>query len=251
MKHLLSALLLALIATSVAPSVLAGDAEIRKSIESSFPGTKIGSITKAPVNGLFEVIANGEQGPLVIYSDDKGEYVLVGDLLNVQSKRNLTRERMDKLTEVKWDSLPLGNAIKVVKGDGSRKLAVFSDPDCPYCKKAEAEFNKLDNVTIYTFAYPLPMHPDAARKSKLVWCSKDRAKAWQDLMLKGVVPSGKADCEDPIDENLALGAKLRVDGTPALIFPNGKRIPGYVDAGRLETMLNTMSGGNGKNGTKN
>jgi thiol:disulfide interchange protein DsbC len=249
MKHILSALLLALAATSVATPALAGDAEIRQSIESRFPGTKISGIAKSPVNGLFEVATDGPQGPLVIYSDDKGEYVLVGDLLNLHSKRNLTRERMEKLTEVKWESLPLNDAIKVVKGNGSRKLAVFSDPDCPYCKKAEAEFAKLDDITIYTFAYPLPMHPDAGRKAKLVWCSKDRAKAWQDLLLKGVVPNGKADCENPIDENLALGAKLRVDGTPALIFPNGKRIPGYVDAGRLETMLNSMAGG--KSAAKN
>jgi thiol:disulfide interchange protein DsbC len=142
---------------------------------------------------------------------------------------------------VKWDSLPLHNAIKVVKGDGSRKLAVFSDPDCPYCKKAEVELNKLDNITVYNFAYPLPMHPDAGRKAILVWCSKDRAKAWQDLMLKGIVPTGKADCKNPIEDNLALGEKLRIDGTPAMIFPNGKRIPGYVDATRLEAMLNTMN----------
>jgi thiol:disulfide interchange protein DsbC len=245
MKHTLTALLLTLLAAAA----LAGESEIRQSIESRFPGTKISSISKSPVHGLFEVISDSPQGPLVIYSDDKGEYVLVGDLLNVQSKRNLTRERMDKLTEVKWDSLPFNNAIKIVKGNGSRKLAVFSDPDCPYCKKAEAEFAKLDNVTIYTFTYPLPMHADASRKAKLVWCSKDRAKAWQDLMLKGTLPSGKGDCDNPVDENLALGAKLRVDGTPALIFPNGKRIPGYVDAGRLEAMLGSMSGG--KSGVKN
>jgi len=245
MKHTLTALLLALLATSA----LAGDGDIRKSIEGSFPGTKIGSITKSPIHGLFEVVSDGPQGPLVIYSDDKGEHLLVGDLLNVQSKRNLTRERMDKLTEVKWDSLPLGNAIKVVKGNGSRKLAVFSDPDCPYCRKAEAEFAKLDDITIYNFAYPLPMHPDAGRKAKLVWCSKDRAKAWQDLMLKGTLPNGKADCDNPIDENLALGAKLRIDGTPAIIFPNGKRIPGYVDAKRLEAMLDGMAGG--KSSAKN
>jgi thiol:disulfide interchange protein DsbC len=245
MKHTLTALLLTLLATSA----LAGESEIRQSIESRFPGTKISSINKSPVSGLFEVVSDSPQGPLVIYSDDKGEYVLVGDLLNVQNKRNLTRERMDKLTEVKWDSLPFNNAIKIVKGNGSRKLAVFSDPDCPYCKKAEAEFAKLDNVTIYTFTYPLPMHADASRKAKLVWCSKDRAKAWQDLMLKGTLPSGKGDCDNPVDENLALGAKLRVDGTPALIFPNGKRIPGYVDASRLEAMLGSMAGG--KSGVKN
>lgn len=243
MKHTLTALLLALLATSATTSALAGDGDIRKSIEGSFPGTKINGIAKSPISGVFEVVTDGPQGPLVIYADDKGEHLLIGDLLNVQAKRNLTRERMDKLTEVKWDSLPLGNAIKVVKGNGARKIAVFSDPDCPFCKKAEAEFNKLDDVTVYNFAYPLPMHPDAGRKAKLVWCSKDRAKAWQDLMLKNVLPTGKADCDNPIDENLALGAKLRVDGTPAIIFPNGKRIPGYVDAKRLEGMLDSMANG--------
>jgi thiol:disulfide interchange protein DsbC len=247
MKHTLTALLLALLATSVA--AMASDSDIRKSIEGSFPSTKINSIAKSQIHGIFEVVTDGPQGPLIIYSDEKGEHLLIGDLLNVQTKRNLTRERMDKLTEVKWESLPLGNAIKVVKGNGSRKLAVFSDPDCPYCKKAEAEFNKLDDVTINNFAYPLPMHQDAGRKAKLVWCSKDRAKAWQDLMLKGSLPTGKTDCDNPIDENLALGAKLRVDGTPAIIFPNGKRIPGYVDAKRLEAMLDSMA--NGKASAKN
>jgi thiol:disulfide interchange protein DsbC len=237
MKITLTALLLALISTAT----LAGESDIRKAIESAYPGVKISHIAKSPINGIFEVSTDGPQGPLVVYSDNMGEHLLIGDLLNIKNKRNLTRERMDKLTEVKWDSLPLHNAIKVVKGDGSRKLAVFSDPDCPYCKKAEVELNKLDNVTVYNFAYPLPMHPDAGRKAILVWCSKDRAKAWQDLMLKGIVPAGKADCKNPIEDNLALGEKLRIDGTPAMIFPNGKRIPGYVDATRLEVMLNTMN----------
>jgi thiol:disulfide interchange protein DsbC len=237
MKITLTALLLALISTAT----LAGESDIRKAIETAYPGVKISNIAKSPINGIFEVSTDGPQGPLVVYSDHMGEHLLIGDLLNIKNKRNLTRERMDKLTEVKWDSLPLHNAIKVVKGDGSRKLAVFSDPDCPYCKKAETELNKLDNVTVYNFAYPLPMHPDAGRKAILVWCSNDRAKAWQDLMLKGIVPSGKADCKNPIEDNLALGEKLRIDGTPAMIFPNGKRVPGYVDATRLEAMLNSVS----------
>lgn len=237
MKITLTALLLALISSVT----LAGESDIRKAIESAYPGVKISHIAKSPINGIFEVSTDGPQGPLVVYSDNMGEHLLIGDLLNIKNKRNLTRERMDKLTEVNWDSLPLHNAIKVVKGDGSRKLAVFSDPDCPYCKKAEVELNKLDNVTVYNFAYPLPMHPDAGRKAILVWCSKDRAKAWQDLMLRGIVPTGKADCKNPIEDNLALGEKLRIDGTPAMIFPNGKRIPGYVDATRLEAMLNTMN----------
>jgi thiol:disulfide interchange protein DsbC len=242
MKPTLTALLLALMATtSLATSALASEDDIRKSIEHSFPGTQINSIAKSPVNGIFEVVTDGPEGPLVVYADEKGEHLLIGDLLNVQSRRNLTRDRMDKLTEVSWDNLPLDNAIKMVKGDGSRKLAVFSDPDCPYCKKAEAEFAKLDNITVYTFAYPLPMHPDAERKAKLVWCSDDRAKAWHDLMLKGIVPKGKTDCDNPVEANLALGAKLRVQGTPAMIFPNGKRIPGYVEANKLEKMLDEMA----------
>lgn len=238
MKITLTALLLAFITTAAQ----AGDSDIRKSIQASFPGTKISSIGKSPINGVFEVVSEGPQGPLIIYSDNMGEYLMVGDILNVKAKVNLTRERMDKLTEVKWDSLPLKNAIKVVRGDGSRKVAVFTDPDCPYCRKAEEEFNKLTNVTVYNFAYPLPMHPDAGRKAKLVWCSKNRAQAWQDLMLKNEIPSGKGDCDNPIDENLALGAKLRVDGTPAMIFPNGKRVPGYAEAKRLDAMLDAMNG---------
>jgi thiol:disulfide interchange protein DsbC len=241
MNHLLSAMLIAFLSASALSSTAqASDKEIRKSIETNFPGTKINSITQSPLSGLFEVVTESPQGPLVIYSDSKGDYVMLGELLSVASKRNLTREKMDKLTEVKWDKLPLNNAIKVVKGNGARKLAVFTDPDCPYCKKAEVEINKLDNVTVYNFAYPLAMHPDAGRKAKLVWCSKDRAKAWQDLMLKNILPTGKSDCDNPIDENLALGSKLRIDGTPALIFPNGKRIPGYVDANKLEAMLNAI-----------
>jgi thiol:disulfide interchange protein DsbC len=237
MKHPIAALALAaLLATSLMPAQ-AGDADIRQAVQSLAPGAKVTSIAKSGLPGIMEVTLDGPQGPMVVYSDDKGDYLMAGDLLEVKSRRNLTKERMDKLTEVKWDSLPLQNAIKVVRGNGKRRLAVFSDPDCPYCKKAEQEFNKLDNVTIYVFPYPLPMHGDAARKSKLVWCSKNKSQAWLDLMLRGKIPEGKGDCDNPVDENLALGNKLRIDGTPAMLFPNGKRVPGYVDAGRLDGML--------------
>ncbi len=156
---------------------------------------------------------------------------------------------METLTAIKWESLPLENAVKVVRGNGARKLAVFSDPDCPYCKKAEQEFVKLDNVTIYTFMYPLQMHPDAPRKSRLVWCSKDRSQAWLDLMLKSKTPAGKDNCDNPVDENLALGAKLGIDGTPAMVLANGKRIPGYMPADRLDAMLSNIEK-NARNGGK-
>ncbi|MEW6678820.1 MAG: DsbC family protein [Pseudomonadota bacterium] len=233
---LLTTALVTLLALGL-PACQAGDNEIRQAVQELAPGAKVTQINKTSLKGVMEVTIDGDQGPMVVYADEQGAHLLVGDLLDVKSKRNLTKERMDKLTEVKWDSLPLKNAIKVVRGNGKRKLAVFSDPDCPYCKKAEAEFAKLDNVTIYTFLYPLSFHQDAARKSKLVWCSKDRSQAWLDLMLKGQVPPGKATCEDPIDENLALGTRLKVEGTPAMILANGKRIPGFVPAARLEALL--------------
>ncbi len=223
-------LLTALLATACN----AGEGDIKKNIESRFPGAKVNSVSKSPIAGLYEVVVDGSQ---VIYADDKAKYVLVGEMLETQNKRNLTRERLDKLSEVKFDSLPLEQSIKIVKGDGKRRMAVFSDPDCPYCKKLEAELAKLDNVTIHIFPYPLPMHSDAPRKSRLVWCSADRAKAWMELMLDGTVPVGKDDCPNPVEANLALGQKLNIQGTPAIIFANGKRVPGLAPADRLEKLL--------------
>ncbi len=217
-----------------ASTALAGEADVRQSIESHFPGTKVTEIARSPLPGMYEVVLDGSQ---MVYTDDKARYVLVGELLDLKMERNLTRERKDKLNEVKFDSLPLSHAIKTVKGNGARRLVVFSDLDCPYCRKLEGELAKVDNVTIYTFLYPLPMHGDAPRKSRLIWCSKDRAAAWKDYFSSGKVPANKGDCETPIEENLALGAKLHIDGTPALVFANGKRVPGYMEAGRLDAML--------------
>jgi thiol:disulfide interchange protein DsbC len=222
----------------------AGEKEARRAVQALAPEVKIVSITAAPVAGLYEVVIDGPRGPAVVYASTKGDHVIVGELLDVKQRRNLTDERMEKLTAVKFDSLPLNQAIKVVKGNGKRKLVVFSDPDCPFCKKLEPELAKLNDVTIYTFPYPLPMHPDAARKSKLVWCAKDRVQAWDDLMLRGRLPAnGRTDCGDPVEANLALGQKLRIEGTPALIFADGRRVPGYVEAANIEQLLNRVEGG--------
>ncbi|MEW5770730.1 MAG: DsbC family protein [Pseudomonadota bacterium] len=229
--------LLAAALLTALPASHAGEKEVRQAVQALAPGAKSVKIDKTGMDGIFEVTLDGEQGPMVIYADKNGQYLMVGELLDVKNRRNLTKERMDKLTEVKWETLPLQDAIKVVRGNGQRRLAVFSDPDCPYCKKAEQEFSKLDNVTIYTFLYPLPFHQDAARKARLVWCAKDRAQAWLDLMLKGRVPGGKAGCSNPVEKNLALGARLKVEGTPAMILANGKRIPGFVPAAQLDAML--------------
>ncbi len=217
------------------PKAGAGKQGVGQAFEARFPGAKVDSVSKTPMAGVYELVVDGNQ---VVYTDEKAEYLLLGEMVDAQSRKNLTRERVEALMAIRFDTLPLQNAIKVVKGDGSRKLAVFSDPDCPFCRKLEPELAKLDNVTIYTFPYPLPMHPDAGRKSKLVWCSQDRAKAWEDLMLRGKLPEkGKTDCANPVDDNVALGQKLRIDGTPAMVFVNGKRAPGYMPAAQIEELL--------------
>lgn len=212
----------------------ADEAAIKTNLEARFPGAKVNSVATTPMKGIYEVVVDGDQ---IIYTDAQADYVMVGNLLETKTRRSLTEERMDKLSEVKFDTLPLDQAIPVVRGDGKRKFAVFSDPDCPYCRRLEMELEKLDNVTMYIFPYPLAMHPEAARKSRQVWCSADRAKAWRAMMLEGKDPTGREDCANPVDANVALGQKLNINGTPAIILSNGRRVAGLVPADRLEGML--------------
>jgi len=217
----------------------ADQVSVKKNLETRFPGIQISSVEKSPVDGLYEVVVDGDH---IIYADKDAKYVIDGIMVETATRHNLTQEKVDKLTMVGFDSLPLEQAIKIVKGDGSRRLAVFSDPDCPYCKRLEPELAQLNNVTLYIFEYPLPMHTDAARKSRLVWCSADRAKAWDALMLDGKLPEGKGDCPNPVEANLALAEKLHIQGTPHMILSNGKRIPGLVPVDKLSQMLDEASG---------
>ena len=221
----------------------AGEKEVRQAVQAIAPEAKVVSVSRTPLPDLYEVVVDGPRGMAVVYASGKGEYVLVGELLDVKKRRNLTGERMEQLNAIDFDSLPLNQAIKMVQGNGSRRLAVFSDPDCPFCRKLELELGKLKDVTIYIFPYPLPMHPDAARKSKLVWCSKDRLQAWQDMMLRNKLPEGgRSDCDHPVDKNLALGQRLRIGGTPTLVFGDGRRVTGYAEAERIEQMLASVQG---------
>lgn len=216
----------------------ADENDIKKNIEARFPGAKVDSVNKTPMKGIYEVVVAGSE---IVYADEKADYILTGEMLATQERRNLTRERIDKLSEIKFADLPLDQAFAIVRGDGKRKLAVFSDPDCPFCRKLEHELAKLDNVTIHVFLYPLPMHADAPRKARLVWCSADRAKAWQDLMLDGKVPEGKDDCPNPIEANQTFGMQHNIQGTPAIILPNGRRLPGLVPADKLDALLDEVS----------
>ncbi|MEQ1662555.1 MAG: DsbC family protein [Thiobacillus sp.] len=212
----------------------ANEATIRKALMQQFPGAKISTVKATPYSGLFEVDLDGQ----LVYADAKGQYIFSGDVIELKTRRNLTQARQNQLQAIKFDTLPFQYAIKTVKGNGSRKLAVFSDVDCPYCRKFEAELAKVDNITIYTFVHPIEgLHPKAVQTSKQIWCAPDRNKAWDEYISKNTIPNNDGKCDNPIDETMALGSKLRVNGTPTLFFTNGQRVPGMVPAAQLEKML--------------
>jgi thiol:disulfide interchange protein DsbC len=246
--HLLNRLAIAFSLAFAASAAQAGEAEIKKTIETQFVGSKVQSVTKTPYSGLYEVVLEGAQ---VAYVDEKVNYLFMGSIMDVKNQRNLTEERVQKLTAIKFDTLPLELAIKVVKGNGSRKIAVFSDADCPYCKKFEEELKNVNNITVYNFLYPIDsLHPQAGMKSKQIWCAPDKVKAWEDYMLRGVLPKNDGNCDNPLAKTAELGRKHNIQGTPAIVFSDGRRVPGMIPAPKLEQMLEaagaTVSGKNGK-----
>jgi thiol:disulfide interchange protein DsbC len=217
-----------------AATAQANESVIRKALTQQFPGATIASVQKTPYSGLFEVYLDGQ----LIYVDAKAQYIFAGDVIDLKSRTNLSQARLSRLQAIKWDSLPLNNALKTVKGSGERKLVVFSDVDCPYCRKFEAELAKVDNITVYTFLYPIEgLHPKAVQMSKQIWCAPDRNKAWDDYITRGSVPGNDGKCANPVDATIALGNKLKVGGTPTLFFVNGVRVPGMVPAVQLERLL--------------
>ncbi|OAM51411.1 thiol:disulfide interchange protein [Methylovorus sp. MM2] len=221
-------------------SAFADEAGLRKAIEATYPKVRIESITKTPYAGLYEVFLDGQ----ILYTDDKFNFLIAeGKLIDTKSKRDLTGERMDELTKVDFSSLPLDQAIKVVKGSGARKLVVFSDPDCPYCKRLEQkELVGMTDVTIYTFLYPLEqLHPDSANKSRAIWCSADRSVAWQDWILNGQLPKVAVTCDTPVEKTAELAKKLGITSTPTLIFADGKRMLGAYPAKDIEKAISNAS----------
>ncbi len=209
-------------------------ASIKKAIAEKFPeaGGNI-EVTKTTF-GWYEVFAGGR----LFYTDENVTYFFLGNIVDAKSMSNITAQRLQKLTAIKFESLPLDYAIKTVKGNGKRKVAVFSDPDCPYCKRLEKDLVNVTDVTIYTFLYPIAsLHPDAERKSKAIWCSSNRQKAWDDFMLRGVAPADKK-CDTPLDEIQAVGQKYKMNGTPTLVFADGRVVPGAIPVSDMETYLN-------------
>lgn len=209
----------------------AGEAEIKNTLQTKIPQIgQINQVKKSPVSGLYEVITQDH----LFYTDEKAQFLIDAAVYDLKTMRNITEERSRKLFAIDFNKLPLENAVKVVRGKGDRKMAVFTDPNCGFCKKLEKELLSIDNVTIYHFLYPI--FPGSEEKAKGVWCSKDKAKAWNDLMLDGVVPPA-GNCETPLEKNMAMGRKFKVNGTPALIFENGVMNPGYMPAPELEKAL--------------
>ena len=207
---------------------------IEKAFESRFPGIDITAVSPTPFAGLYEV----QIGTDMLYTDANVDYLLQGSLIDAKTRTDLTAQRLAKLTEVSFDSLPLHLAIKQVKGDGSRKLAVFEDPNCGYCKQLHKTLTQIDNTTVYTLLFPI-LSPDSETKSRNIWCAKDQATTWREWMVNGKTPA-TADCETPVKELLALGRKLMVQGTPAIIFADGSRVNGALPLGALKEKLDSV-----------
>ena len=238
MRSTAIAVIAGLLAALLCFPVFADEANVREAVTAALPGTKIGAITKLPYGDLYEVIINGVN---VLYTDSKGQVGMFGNLVELKTRKNLTELRREELLVVDFTKLPLDKAIVKVKGNGSRKLAVFTDPDCPYCKQLEKELTNVTDVTVYIFLFPLSqLHPDAPRKAKAIWCSADRVKAWDDLMQSGKEPGdGTAnECATPIADIAKVAHELNISGTPGIVFSNGKLVPGTVPAQQIETMLN-------------
>ena len=217
----------------------ADEAQIRKVIEAKTGGARIESIKPAPLLGLYEVVIRTQDGPQILYTDANATGIVVGSLYDVKNDRNLTNERMNKLLAVKFDSLPLQDAVKIQRGSGRRVLAMFSDPYCPACQKFEKELIKVGDITIYVFMYPV-IHPELVSQSKAIWCSPDRAKAWLDLALRGKRPTASADCPNPVTKNLLLGHQLGVNSTPTLFLADGERLRGGLSSARLAAALDAV-----------
>ncbi len=209
-------------------------ASVKKALEAKFPGAQLGVVSKSPYLGLYEAQLDDR----LVYTDAKVMYVFVGSIYDTVGRVNLTDQRLRQLNRIDIGTLPLELALKKVKGDGSRKLYVFADADCPFCKRLETEMKGLDNVTIYTFLFPIDsLHPESARKSAQIWCAADRNKAWDEWFDTGKLPDNKGDCPTPIEKTAALGQKYHVNATPTLVFADGSVIPGALPLAQLETEL--------------
>ena len=240
MNYLLKICSLSLIAISFASSQASADTvenTIRKNLTDRLPQLpRIDEVSKSPMNGLYEVRLDETE---IYYTDAEGNFLIQGSLIDTRSRKNLTEERTDKLLSVAFDSLPVKDAFTIIRGNGKRKIAIFEDPNCGYCKRFEKDIQKIDNVTVYLFLYPI-LGQDSIEKAKNIWCSKDKSKMWQDWMLKGQTPTSISCESTALQRNLEYGKKHKINGTPTILLADGTRVPGAIEAKELEKLLSDI-----------
>jgi len=235
MSNLTRSILALCVGLLVGHAAMAQEAAIRKNIAERLPDfPKIDEVSKTPIAGLYEL----RIGTSLFYSDELGNHLIDGQVIDTRTRTNLTDARLSKLTAINFSDLPLSDALVWKNGTGARKIAVFADPNCGFCKRFETSLQQVKDVTVYTFLYPI-LGEDSIEKSRAVWCSKDKSKSWLDWMLRGVAPArGTGECDtSALQRNLAMGQKHRVNGTPAIVFEDGKRVPGAMSAEQLEKQL--------------
>ena len=232
---------LALACACAAGAAHANEEAVRKAIvEMLGTEAKVEGIAKTGILGLYEVRIGTEEGTRIVYTDEAARYFFIGNILDNETQANLTELRLRKLNAIRFADLPLAQAFKIVRGKGSRQIAYFADPRCPYCRRFDQELAKIDDVTVHVFLLPI-IASDSAAVSKAIWCAPDRGKAWLDLMLKQIdPPPAKANCDTPIEKNLALGQKYRISGTPTFVLADGQRTSGAMTAARLSKLLDEV-----------
>ena len=225
--------LLAAATFALSLNAFAQESAIRKTLAERIPQLeKIDEVRSTPMAGLYEV----RVGTDVFYTDTKGNFLIQGELIDTKARRNLTEDRINKLSAVDFSALPLKDAFVTVRGDGKRQMVVFADPNCGYCKRFERDLQKVNNVTVHTFLYPI-LSPDSAEKSRNIWCSKDRTASWDDWMLRDKTPADASCDTAALQRNMAFGKKHKITGTPTVIFADGTRVPGAISAAEIEKRL--------------
>ena len=236
MQKLFASLVAAAAVTLFAQGASADEAAIRKNIAERLPGfPKIDEVSKTPIPGLYEI----RTGSDIYYTDEQGDHFIEGQLVDTRTRTNLTEARISRLTAIDFATLPLKDAIVWKQGTGARKLVVFADPNCGYCKKFERDLQQVKDVTVYTFLYPI-LGGDSPDKSRNIWCAKDSTKVWREWMIEGtaIPAAANASCDTAaLQRNVALGRKYRISGTPGLVFEDGTHKPGAIPAAQVEQLL--------------
>jgi thiol:disulfide interchange protein DsbC len=202
---------------------------IKAELQKKITDAPVDTVRKIPYGGLYEAIIGGD----IFYTDSKAEFLVAGSIIDLKTKENITDSRLRQVSMIKWETLPLERAIKIVRGTGSRKIAIFEDPNCGYCKRLHRDLQGVTDLTMYIFLYPI-LSPDSIEKSKAIWCSPDPGQLWLDHMVKEAAIGGDTKCATPIEQNLALGQSKKIHGTPTIVFENGDRVPGAIPLADIE-----------------